>query len=63
MDKQGFANSFVDLADARVIFGALALSEQSFSHREYKGTPPKNGQPAVSRVLSVAVKGDNVSRV
>ena len=73
MDKQGFANAFVDVADARVIFGALARGEQSFSHREYKGTPPKtrperqpegasrrNGQPATSRVLSVAVKGDNV---
>lgn len=60
MDKQGFANAFVDVADARVIFGALARGEQNFSHREYKGTPPKNGQPATSRVLSVAVKGDNV---
>jgi hypothetical protein len=60
MDKQGFANAFIDVEDARVIFGALARGEQSFSHREYKGTPPKNGQPATSRVLSVAVKGDNV---
>lgn len=55
-----YAHAFVDVDDARVIFGALARGEQSFSHREYKGTPPKNGQPAVSRVLSVAVKGDNV---
>ena len=60
MDKQGFANAFVDVADARVIFGALARGEQSFNHREYKGTPPKNGQTATSRVLSVAVKGENV---
>ena len=63
-----YANAFVDIADARVIFDALARGEQSFSHRDYKGTPPKtrpeqgrrNGQPATSRVLSVAVKGDNV---
>ncbi|GJM41390.1 MAG: hypothetical protein DHS20C20_16720 [Ardenticatenaceae bacterium] len=55
-----YAHAFVDVADARIIFGALARGEQSFSHREYKGTPPKNGQPATSRVLSIAVKGDNV---
>ena len=60
MNKQGFANAFIDVEDARVIFGALARGEQSFSHREYKGTPPKNGHPATSRVLSVAVKGENV---
>lgn len=51
---------FLDLDDARVIFSALAVGEQGFSHKEYKGTPPKNGQPAVSRVLSIAVKGENV---
>jgi hypothetical protein len=51
---------YIDLADARVIFGALAGGEQGFRHKEYKGTPPKNGQKAVSRVLSVAVKGGNV---
>ena len=63
-----YAHAFVDIADARVLFGALARGEQNFSHREYKGTPPKthpeqsrrNGQTAVSRVLSVAVKGENV---
>ncbi|MCB9005785.1 MAG: hypothetical protein H6656_00095 [Ardenticatenaceae bacterium] len=60
MDKQGFANAFIDVEDARVIFGALARGEQSFNYREYKGTRPKNGQPATSRVLSIAVKGDNV---
>lgn len=51
---------FLDLADARVIFGALARGEQGFSHKEYKGTPPQNGNGAVSRVLSIAVKGENV---
>ena len=63
-----YAHAFIDIADARVLFGALARGEQNFSHREYKGTPPKthpeqsrrNGQTAVSRVLSVAVKGENV---
>jgi hypothetical protein len=41
-------------------FGALARGEQGFSYKEYKGTPPQNGNGAVSRVLSIAVKGDNV---
>ncbi|MCZ7673811.1 MAG: hypothetical protein M5U34_45175 [Chloroflexi bacterium] len=60
MDKQGYAHAFVDIADARVIFGALARGEQGFSHKEYKGTPPQNGSGAVSRVLSITVKGENV---
>ena len=51
---------FLDLADARVIFSALAHGEQGFAHKEYKGTPPQNGGTAVSRVLSIAVKGENV---
>ncbi len=54
------SHAFVDIADARVIFGALAHSEQGFRHKEYKGTPPRNGSDAVSRVLSVAIKGENV---
>lgn len=68
------AHHFIDLADARVIFGALAHAEPGFGHKEYKGTPPQmrsepgrsNGQapahssPAVSRVLSIAVKGENL---
>ena len=54
------AHHFLDLADARVIFAALAQGEQGFNHQEYKGTPPLNGRAAVSRVLSVTVKGDNV---
>lgn len=63
MDSHAY--HFIDLADARVIFAALARGEPDFSYREYKGTPPQNGQAlspdsAVSRVLSVAVKGDNV---
>jgi hypothetical protein len=54
------ANAFVDIADARVIFGTLVLGEEGFTYKEYKGTPPQNGSPAVSRVLSIAVKGENV---
>jgi hypothetical protein len=49
---------FLDIADARIVFGALARAEPDFSYREYKGTPTDTG--AVSRVLSVQVKGDNV---
>ncbi len=55
-----YANAFVNIADARVIFDALARGEQGFSYKEYKGTPPQNGNGAVSRVLSIAVKGENV---
>lgn len=55
-----YANAFVSIADARVIFSALACGEQDFSHKEYKGTPPQNGNGAISRVLSIAVKGENV---
>ena len=51
---------FLDVADARVLFDALARGEEGFAYKEYKGTPGKNGQPPVSRVLSVAVKGENV---
>ncbi|MCB8980638.1 MAG: hypothetical protein H6657_24780 [Ardenticatenaceae bacterium] len=54
------AHAFVDMDDARVILGALACGEQSFSYREFKGTPPQNNQDAVSRILAVAVKGENV---
>ena len=50
---------FIDLADARVIFAALARGEQGFNHKEYKGTPPQNARAAVSRVMSVTVKGEN----
>ncbi len=60
MDAQGNAHAFVDIADARVIFGALTRGEQNFSHKEYKGTPPRKGKGAVSRMLSIVVKGDNV---
>ncbi|NLF65058.1 MAG: hypothetical protein GX579_10720, partial [Chloroflexi bacterium] len=49
---------FLDIADARVVFGALARAEPDFNYREYKGTPTDTG--AVSRVLSVQVKGENV---
>jgi hypothetical protein len=60
MAENGHAAHFLDLADARVIFHALATAEPNFSHKEYKGTPPQARSGAVSRVLSVAVKGDNV---
>jgi hypothetical protein len=60
MGMSTYANAFVNIADARVIFGALARGEQGFRHKEYKGTPPRNGETAVSRVLSIAVKGENV---
>ena len=49
---------FVDIADARVVFGALARGEPDFNYREFKGTPTDSG--AVSRVLSVQVKGEDV---
>lgn len=60
-----YAHAYVDLADARVIFGALSRGEQGFGHKEHKGTPPHhpaspNGSTAVSRVLSIAIKGENV---
>ncbi|MCA9872127.1 MAG: hypothetical protein KC441_00670 [Anaerolineales bacterium] len=51
---------FIDLADARVLFKALARGEQGFRHKEYKGTPPQNGNSTISRVLSIAVKGEKV---
>jgi len=51
---------YLDMSDARIVFHALLNAEQGFNYREYKGTPPKNGQPATSRVLSIAVKGENV---
>ena len=57
---QEHCHHFIDLPDARVIFSALARGEQRFEHKEYKGTPPKNGDPAISRVLSVKVKGQSV---
>lgn len=41
-------------------FGALACGEQNFSYKEYKGTPPQKGKGTVSRVLTVAVKGEDV---
>lgn len=53
------SHHFLDLADARVVFWALLCGEQGFSHKEYKGTPPQSGNGAISRVLSVVVKGDN----
>lgn len=56
-----YTSHYLDLADARIVFFTLLHGEQGFSYREYKGTPPAApGQPALSRVLSVNVKGDNV---
>jgi hypothetical protein len=60
MNANGHAHHFIDLDDARAIYWALLCVEQGFSHREYKGTPPRNGRVAISRVLSIAVKGENV---
>ncbi|MFO7682992.1 MAG: hypothetical protein R6X34_23395 [Chloroflexota bacterium] len=51
---------FLDVSDARVLFEALARGEEGFTYKEYKGTPSANGQSCVSRVLSAAVKGENV---
>jgi hypothetical protein len=61
--NQGMADHchhFLDIPDARVIFAALAAGRGEFNHKEYKGTPPVNGRAAVSRVLSVTAKGENV---
>jgi hypothetical protein len=68
INANGHAHHFIDLSDARVIFSALARGEQGFAHKEYKGTPPqtrpeqgrRDGNGAVSRVLPIAVKGENV---
>jgi len=52
---------YLDIPDARIVFRALLNGEQDFSYKEYKGTPPRSPrQAAVSRVLSLAIKGDNV---
>ena len=56
---QQHAHHFLDVADARVLFDALARAEPEFSYREYKGTPLERGG-AISRVLSVQVKGDTI---
>jgi hypothetical protein len=55
---QQHAHHFIDVPDARIVFGALARAEPDFNYREYKGTPTDTG--AISRVLSVQVKGENV---
>lgn len=60
MNANGHAHHFIDLDDARAIFWALLCAEQGFSHKEYKGTPPQGENQAVSRILSIVVKGDNV---
>jgi hypothetical protein len=51
---------FLDIADTRVIFTVLMSGEANFSHKEYKGTAPVKDRAAVSRVLSVTAKGENV---
>ncbi|MEW5985035.1 MAG: hypothetical protein AB1791_00210 [Chloroflexota bacterium] len=58
MDSHAY--HFLDLADARVVFGALVQGEANFNYKEYKGSPPQADQPAVSRILSVNAKGENV---
>lgn len=57
---QEFANFYQEIADARVVFAALAEGRDGFQYKEYKGTPGKAGSAAESRVMSVAVKGENV---
>lgn len=56
----GHTSHYLDLADARILFHALLNGEQGFNYKEYKGSPPQADQPAVSRVLSVNAKGENV---
>jgi hypothetical protein len=57
----GHTSHYLDVSDARIVFHALLNGEQGFNYKEYKGTPPPSPkQAAVSRVLSVAIKGDNV---
>jgi hypothetical protein len=52
---------YLDIPDARIVFHALLNGEPNFSYKEYKGTPPPSPkQAAISRVLSVAIKGDHV---
>lgn len=50
---------FMDVDDARVVFNALAMAEPDFTYKEYKGTAQPGGQ-VTSRVLSVAIKGEQV---
>lgn len=54
-------HAFVDTADAWVILDALARGEPDFHHQEYKGTAPQHGRPAVSRMLSIATKDEQVT--
>lgn len=59
---------FIDMPDARVVFSAIARAEQGYKYTEYKGSPPstrpglsqRDGNGAISRVLSVAIKGTSV---
>lgn len=49
---------YLSLPDARVVFGALARGEPSFSYREQKGKITDGG--ALSRGLTIEVKGERV---
>lgn len=49
---------YLSLPDARVVFGALARGEPSFSYREQKGKIAESG--ALSRSLTVEVRGERV---
>jgi hypothetical protein len=60
MDSRCHSYHFLDLADARVVFAALAQGEPGFSYREQKGSPKGNWSGAVSRILTVDVTGDTV---
>ncbi len=61
------AHHFIDMPDARVVFAAIARAEQGYKYTEYKGSPSTHpelrrgdGNGALSRVLSVAIKGMSV---
>ena len=60
MDSRCHSYHFLDLADARVVFAALAQGESGFSYREQKGSPKGNWTGAVSRSLSVEVNDETV---
>ncbi|HSH02599.1 MAG TPA: hypothetical protein VLL52_08790 [Anaerolineae bacterium] len=58
VEKHGY--HFMDVADVRVVFDALARGEVGFVYREFKGSGGEGDRAAESRVLSVAIKADKV---
>lgn len=53
------SHHYLDVADARVLFRALAGGQTAYSYQEYKGTPLDDGR-AISRVLKVNTKAERV---